>query len=208
MRQHRDNIEVLTIISEKSYTSLCKRYDVPYTFFENYPLGRKKNHGLQEALKKDWDYLMEMNSDDIVKNDLLDLYDTVDYDYCGLKNFLFIDSKTMEARQVADNTLYGIGRRYSRRLVEKTGEMWNNTANVGMDNYCNWKIWKETGTEGKQLFTPEPYAADIKSDVNIWPFNPDFGVKYKIEEFFKGLSEQEINGIKDLQSSGVRACQC
>lgn len=205
MRQHRDNVGVLAVISENSLKSLCKRYDVPYTFFENLPLGRKKNHGLKEALKQDWDYLMEMNSDDLVKNDLLDVYDKVKYDYVGLKNFCFIDSKTLECRQVVSNTIFGIARRYSRRLIERVGRMWNDEASVGMDNYANWRIWTETKTEGKQLFTKQPLAADVKSDVNIWKFNKELGVKYKIEDFLKGISEDEISmlyGIKNKYSPG------
>jgi hypothetical protein len=199
LRSHRD-INVLAIISEKEYKSRCKNHDVDYTFFENSPLGRKKNHGLEVALKKDWDYLIEINSDDILKNELLDLYDKVNYDYVGLRNFCFIDSKTLRCRQVQDKTIYGIGRRYSRRLVEKVVPMWNNTARVGMDNYANWRIWKETKTEGKQLFTDEPLAADIKSDVNIWPFNPELGVHYDLGDFFEGLSNKEIELINGLKN--------
>jgi hypothetical protein len=199
LRSHRD-MDTLAVISEKEYRSRCKKHNIEYTFFENSPLGRKKNHGLGVALKKDWDYLIEINSDDILKNELIDLYDTVNYDYVGLRNFCFIDSKTLECRQFQDKTIYGIGRRYSRRLIEKVGELWKDDANIGMDNYANWKIWKQTGTEGKQLFTSEPLAADIKSDVNLWPFNPDLGVKYDIKDFCKGLSQREtdlINGLKN-----------
>jgi len=206
MREHRGNVGVLAVISEVDFKPLCNRYDIPYTFFDNLPLGRKKNHGLKEALKQDWDYLLELNSDDIAKNELLDLYDKVKYDYCGLKNFCFIDSRTLECRQVADNTLYGIGRRYSRRLIEKVGLLWNDEANVGMDNYANWVIWQKAKVEGKQLFTSEPLAADIKSDVNIWPYRKDLGTKYKIEDFFKGISEDEINmlyGIRDRHISNI-----
>lgn len=118
LRKHRSNIDVLGIISEESYIDRCDKGNIPYTFFENQPLGAKKNHGLKEALKLDWDYLIELNSDDVIKNELLDIYDTMTDDFLALQNFCFLDSKTLELRQVESKTPYGIGRRYSRRAIE------------------------------------------------------------------------------------------
>ena len=41
-------------------------------------LGAKKNAGLKEAIKIDFDYLLEMNSDDVIFDELLELYETYD----------------------------------------------------------------------------------------------------------------------------------
>jgi hypothetical protein len=235
---HRANINVLAVISEVEYIARCKRYDIPYTFFENQPLGAKKNHGLKEALKLDWDYLIEINSDDVIKNELLDIYDTLTDDYLALRNFCFLDSKTLELRQIESNTAYGIARRYSRKAVEsckvakvkvkktcisgsgaliegsekdikpyiakdleKAGyveilnegvRMWNDEASAGMDNFSNLRLM-ENGFKCKQVFTDEPLAVDIKSDVNIWKFNPEAGIRYDLNEFVKDLPE--LNGF-------------
>ena len=87
IRQYRDNIEVLCIISEDEYKKKCKAHYIEWTFFEN-RLGAKKNHGLKKALEKDWDYLIELNSDDIIKNELLDIYDSYfgKWEFFGLRN--------------------------------------------------------------------------------------------------------------------------
>ena len=239
LRLHRANIEVLAIISEDSYKARCNSHNVDYTFFENQPLGAKKNHGLKVALERDWDYLLELNSDDVIKNELLDIYDTMDDDFEALRNFCFLDSKTLEARQVESKTAYGIGRRYSRKAVEackvakvkvktscisgggalaegiekdvkpyiakdleKAGyatiinegvRMWNDEASAGMDNFSNIRL-EDNGFKCKQIFTEEPLAVDIKSDINIWKWNPDAGQKYSLDDLKNGLPE--LDGIK------------
>jgi len=247
LREHRDNVDVLVVISEVEYESRCKRHDIPYTFFDNQPLGAKKNHGLKIALEQDWDYLVELNSDDVIKNDLLDIYDTYSDDYLAIRNFCFMDSDTLELRQYESKTAFGIGRRYSRRAVEsckvtkvkvkkscisgsgaliagtekdikpyiakdleRVGyveiinegvRLWNDEASAGMDNFSDIRL-NENGFKCRQIFTDEPLAVDIKSDVNIWKFNPEAGVKYDLNEFKKGLPE--LDGIINSHSTNIR----
>ena len=238
LRSHRDNIDVLVVISERKEISRCKNHNIRYTFFENQPLGAKKNHGLKIALKHKWDYLIEINSDDVIKNELLDIYDTMKDDYIALRNFCFMDSRTLELRQVESKTAYGIGRRYSRKAVEsckvsevnvkqtcisadgalvqgtkkdlkpyiakdleKAGyveivgegiKLWNDEASAGMDNFSDIRL-NSNGFRCKQLFTDKPLAVDIKSDVNIWKFNPEAGIAYDLNEFVQDLPE--LNGF-------------
>ena len=247
LRSHRSGIEVLGIISEESYIDRCIAHNVEHTFFENQPLGKKKNHGLKEALKRDWDYLIEINSDDVIKIEFLDIYDTMTDDYLALRNFCFMDSKTLELRQIETKTAYGIGRRYSRKAVEackvsevivkktcisaggalcegfkkdlkpyiakdleKSGyveivgegiKLWNDEASAGMDNFSNLRLM-ENGFNCRQVFTDEPLAVDIKSDVNIWAFNPEAGYQYDLNEFRNGLPE--LDGIIASNRHNVR----
>lgn len=249
LRSYRPNVEVLAVISEEEYIGRCNAHNIEYTFFENQPLGRKKNHGLKVALTKEWDYLMELNSDDLIKNELLDIYDNFSDDYLAIGNFCFLDSKTLELRQLKSKTAYGIGRRYSRKAVqscemttvnvnvscvtntdalnagdkkqidtriaedlekigyvsiqEKGVRMWNDFASAGMDNYSNL-ILQSNGFKCRQIVTEKPLAVDIKSDVNIWKFNPEAGEAYNLEEFKNGLPELDglINSYKtDILSS-------
>lgn len=53
---------------------LCVQYDHHITLHENRPLGKKKNHGLRAALTFDFDYLLDIDSDDVVSDRLLDIY--------------------------------------------------------------------------------------------------------------------------------------
>ena len=166
--------------------------------------------------------MIELNSDDLIKNELLDIYDTMEDDFLALQNFCFMDSSTLELRQVQGKTPYGIGRRYSRKAVEsckvtkikvkqscisasgpliegkeidvkpyiaedleKVGyaeiisngvKLWNDEAIAGMDNFSRIRL-NDCGFEHKQIFTDEPLAVDIKSDVNIWKFSSETGIK-------------------------------
>jgi len=211
IRTHRDKTEVLAVISEDSYKSRCKAHDIEWTFFEN-RLGAKKNHGLRVAMTKEWDYLIELNSDDLLKNELLDIYDTKfgKSHFFGLRNFCFLDSKTGRMRHHWNNTIFGIGRTYSRQAVERSmidGKLWNDDATAGMDNY-SWRLFDQAGYKGEQILTDEPMAVDIKSDVNIWAYNPDLGVPYDLDRFMIGLSDKEIdllNGVINSNTAQVMA---
>jgi hypothetical protein len=238
------------VISEDSMIPLCEKYDIKYTKFENQPLGAKKNHGLNQALKLEWDYLMELNSDDLILNELLDIYkpflDKGEH-YLGLKNFCFMNSPSGDMRQMVNQTVYGIGRCYSREALKKAGKlsgirikktcvtddgvlkegevkdvrpyiaaglidggyaemingtlkMWSDTQAVGLDNWSNNRL-NDNGYKCNQIFTDKPLAVDIKSTVNIWPWNPDIGIEYNWNIFKEGLSKQEIEKIECLRQN-------
>lgn len=114
-------ITPLIICSNKEDESLAKKYKFDTVFYKNDPLGEKKNFGLQEALKRDFDYLMEINSDDVVKNELLEIYrDPIErkVPFFGLQNFAFVDSPTGNVRHYITKTLFGIGRMYHKDLLK------------------------------------------------------------------------------------------
>ena len=121
------DIDTLTIISEPDYRELTKRYNIRNTFFVNTPLGRKKNHGLQVAMKKKWDYLMEINSDDLIHTSLIEEvylpHLEKGEDYLGIENFCFLNSETGQMKQYASKTVYGIGRIYSRKAVMEAAKV-------------------------------------------------------------------------------------
>ena len=79
--------------------------------------------------------------------------------------------------------------------VEIVGEgikLWNDEATAGMDNFSDIRL-NNNGFRCKQLFTDKPLAVDIKSDVNIWKFNPNAGIAYDLNEFVQDLPE--LNGF-------------
>jgi hypothetical protein len=113
-------IETLCVISEESMIGLCEKYGIRWTFYKNDPLGEKKNHGLNEAMKLEWDYLLEIGSDDLVKDELLELYEPYfgKYDLFGTKDAVIINSKDGECRRLKSDTTYGLGRCISRKVIE------------------------------------------------------------------------------------------
>lgn len=113
--------EAFCVISEESMIPLCEQYGIKWVMHENFPLGAKKNFGLSEALKLEWDYLIEIGSDDLVKNELLELYEKYfgKYDCFGTKSTIVINSFDGECIHLKSDTPYGLGRAISRKAIEK-----------------------------------------------------------------------------------------
>src|SRR5688572_7778218 len=95
-------IEAFAVISEESMIPLCEKYDVQYCFYKNQPLGEKKNYGLSQAMKKDFDYLIEIGSDDLLKTELLEAYAPYfgHKHFIGLSSFYYLNSEDFECRKI------------------------------------------------------------------------------------------------------------
>lgn len=119
----RFRVSALAVISETEMIPLCEKYGIKWLMHENKPLGKKKNAGLNEAFKYDWDYLIELGSDDLVRNELLDLYEPFmkqGLPLMGMKNIVFLNSENGEARQYDSAEVYGLGRCMSRKMLEQS----------------------------------------------------------------------------------------
>jgi hypothetical protein len=113
--------ETLAVISEESMIPLCKKYNIDYCMHENKPLGRKKNYGLTQAFKKEWDYLVELGSDDVLKNEYLELLTKhiEGNHFLTIDHFSFLNSENGECRNYKTKSSYGLGRVISREALEK-----------------------------------------------------------------------------------------
>lgn len=118
--KNRFPIETMCVISEEEMIPLCEKYGINWTFYKNDPLGEKKNHGLNEAMKLKWEYLLEIGSDDLVKDELIELYsEHFGRDqYFGTKDAVIIDSETGKCRRLQSDTTYGLGRCISRKIIQ------------------------------------------------------------------------------------------
>lgn len=136
-------VEAFAVISEESMIPLCEKYGIKYTFYKNEPLGEKKNHGLNEAMKLDWDYLIEIGSDDLLKDELLVKYEPLmgKYDYFGTKDSVIINSKDGRCRRLQSDTVYGLGRCISRNVLK--------SACYGVDVLAKEDIIQRGRTTGK-----------------------------------------------------------
>jgi hypothetical protein len=72
-------------------------------------------------MKLDWEYLLEIGSDDLVKDGLIELYEPLfgKADYFGTKDAVIINSETGECRRLTSDTCYGLGRCFSRKLIKE-----------------------------------------------------------------------------------------
>lgn len=194
------DVSALAVISETSMIDLCVKYGVDYVMHKNYPLGEKKNAGLKRALEKGFDYLIDIGSDDLLKDEFLSLY-PFEKDVYGLRDFVMMNSETGECRRLNDrDARFGVGRAISRRAVESLGKLWNDNQNHGLDNWSEFELAK-AGFLGTNIRSEEPLAIDIKSEVNLWPFNYLMGAEYPLDSILQGLSDQEKTAIKCLVSS-------
>ncbi len=197
LRKHPDyDINVLAVISEESMIPLCERYAVDWCITKNSPLGAKKNYGLAQAMRKKFDYLVEIGSDDILKDEFLDVY-SWDRHVFALSDFLMINTKDGECRRKTKQmAYYGTGRAISRTAIEKVSKLWPDNIDKGLDNNSTYILAKK-GFGERRVSCDHPVVLSLKSDVNIWPFEST-GMEYPLNKALEGLSEEEVNAIQSL----------
>lgn len=203
LRGHPDfDIDALAVISEKEMESLCDQYAIRYVTHPNLPLGKKKNFGLNACEKLPFDYLMEIGSDDLVLNDLLDAYRPLigKWDFFGVRDIAYVDSVTGACRRyTSSKSTYGAGRMISRKALQMVNwKLWRDDLNKGMDNNSVMNLAK-AGVFYKFIPLSEyPMVIDVKSKDNIWPFNHLLGNEYSLSEAIKRLSETEKRTLSDI----------
>lgn len=203
LRTHPDfDIEVLAVASEPEMLPLCENYGVNVVTHSNLPLGKKKNFGLQAARHFQFDYLLEIGSDTLVLNELLDDYKSYIgvHHFFGIADAAFICSETQKCRRVGSASTYGGGRMISREALEKMEfKIWPDDISKGLDNRSVFSLAREGGFWYQQVKRREyPLVFDIKSDVNIWPFDHLLGQEFDVNKILERLSEEEVTAIKEL----------
>lgn len=198
---NRYPMQVLAVISEKSMIPLCEKYGVKWCFHENQPLGAKKNFGLQEALKLEFDFLIEIGSDDLLKDEYFDCI-KFDRDIMTPADLVLINTPDGRCKRLVYNQArFAAGRAMSRRAIESVnGGLWSSKLTHGLDNNSNFVLGKK-GFFERRISWSEPVVIDLKSEENIWSFDPLPGSSYELTEAMKGLSEEEINAIACLRVS-------
>lgn len=263
-------VSVLCVLSEEEMKPLVEKYGFNWVEHENLPVGKKKNFGLHAALSPsvegvqgaaDFDYMIELGSDDLIKPELLQLYAPYfrkGIPYLSLNKLIFLDSYTGHARQYNSTTVFGAGRAMSRamladatlrtpclvkksmvcspkavtggfakqgeeiwlhhthaselvksNLVEITGapehKLWPDHINRCLDNNSDKRLF-DCGYEAVVVDSPKPLIIDIKSDENLWNFNPDLGHRISHAQLFEGLTASQIHSLKTLwaEASGQK----
>lgn len=199
-------VDAVAVISEASMMELCEKYRVKWCMHENLPLGKKKNYGLTYAMRFDFDYLLEIGSDDLIKNSIFDVYAPWwgKKDVLGLTDFVMMNSEDGECRKWHhDRGAFGVGRAISRVALESMKtldgyKLWDDKINRGLDNNSNFKLAFNGFLEAR-VHATEPVAIDIKSDENInrYDFTPG-GDPYDYAKAISGLSYAELCALKSL----------
>ena len=178
IKNSRLPVEAFAVISEESMIPLCNKYNIKWTFYKNDPLGEKKNHALNEAMKLEWDYLLEIGSDDLVKDELVELYAPYfgKYDLFGTKDAVIINSADGMCRRLKSDTTYGLGRCMSRKALEcaygidvlaiESIITMGRTTPAGQNGFFKPAVAKELEALGRVKILGEPRYRLWKDDIN------------------------------------------
>lgn len=208
LRAHPDfDIQALAVISEDSMIPICEKYGVDWVMHKNQPLGEKKNYGLMYAKKFDFDYLMEIGSDDLILNELLTDYIKYigKHDFFGITDSAYINSESGECRRlISRHSTYGAGRMIHRKVLEKVNwKLWHDHLMRGLDNNSVFTLQKAGVKYHKADVLDFPCVVDVKSKENIWKFNYFLGKPYEIGDILKRLSPDEVELLNSLIESHV-----
>ena len=175
------NVRPLFILSDDDphYDELefiIRDYD-SYIYHNTY-LGRKKNAGLRHALRFEWDYLMELGSDDIVTDKLWDYYvQPFDEGWAlfGINSLHIYNLLDHKAGFISDYAVdaydkpmpIGAGRCIRRDVVEASIPLWKDTWNCSMDG-CSYHKIQRIGYTGDVIDVSEDFCLlDIKTNTSI-----------------------------------------
>ncbi len=160
--------------------------------FPNLPVASKQNAGLGIALKRDWDYLMNIGSDNVLANDYWnlvwpDMWKGADV-ILG-NRVVFLDSYTREVIEGRYN-LIGAGRLIARRLIDATwkkfGYLYTPHMNSGMDT-CSRLNYSKSVPNHSEVLINNSLVVDIKSFTNI---NLFIDIKHRGHEVTKVDAEE------------------
>lgn len=187
---------------------LCKhKYIV--VFSNNNLLGQKVNDAITIAISLDYDYIMNLGSDDLVHPNLIDLYLPfleMEIPVFGLTSVWFYKSGQTPFNFCDYNGDYLIGagrmihKKVIEKVIEKFGALYQPGINRGMDTHSAKRII-ECGYNQIIVYDGnEPLIVDIKSDVNIHNYDAIRSAKFSktnsdinILEYFPILKNNEQN---------------
>lgn len=193
------------VVSNTEDVRLCDRLGIEHTIAENKPLGAKHNKGLQATKEFNYDYIIQLGSDDVIFNDYLPYLAYAmnkGVDIAGVEELYFWDCKNAKGVlfQVMNgiNKVIGAGRIISRKAIEALDfTLWADGINSGLDFSSQQKLAAK-GFKTEVIITSCPVVADFKTANNIWTYNHFQGQSITFEEIKKHLSANEIKAIHEV----------
>lgn len=162
----KTGLKVICAVSEDWAEDMCDEFGFEYVRTENQPLGRKKNKLMEYALTFEWDKVMEFGSDNLLDLKKLDNYLSIPAEHYAVSCIYFVQDGKAKYYD-AHNKIWGALRVMSRQAVEQSLPLWDDKANRYLDSNAN-RALDENGYKYSVVRTP--MLVDIKSEVNIWPY--------------------------------------
>lgn len=187
------DIEVCAVVSDNENKMLAKLNDCEYIVeTENNPHGRKMNTAMAEIVNKDFDYLMQLGSDNLISNKGMNAnldYMGKGFNFFGHTNLIMVDSVSKECKLKKYGNVFGAGRCISKKILLKSLPLWADERERGMD------VNSEKSIEERAGFMPLPIGdmevIDVKSDENIWKYGQLEGTKYRLDDITGKISNKE-----------------
>jgi len=179
-------VNVLCVISEPEYAEVCESYGFNCVAYKNDPLGEKINFGIKHALEHyQFDYLMMMNSDSVIKPELFKVYEPYFKKgelFFGVNKVTFVNFYTDEAQDyVYEFSIIGPGKMIHRNVVEEMRGNIYKPLNKCLDDTLMDNVLKIAKVGGKIIKYEGQLVYDIKSEVNIHPWEKFNGKKVENE---------------------------
>ena len=186
------------MVSEGSAAQVLLKKGYPFIMVQNQPLGNKKNEGLTYVLQNyQFDYLLEIGSDDLITNDYMDLLEPYlragEQQLCADRLY-FIDVQTSITAYYNIEKIFGLGRfiHYDAlHLVTAFEPFWNPDGVRGMDTY-SWHNLLKCGIGLTKVEVNQPCLLDIKSEVNINPIDPFTPCYLTVDELLQYFPERKL----------------
>lgn len=118
------SFQVMVVCSESEHIDLAKQNGFNCCLTENLPLGTKLNYGLQQAMDMQWDYVMQIGSDDVLNPQLMQHYLPYmqhGHHIIGVTSCIYLDMASKQAKEFVytdPGKVIGAGRLISRQAIE------------------------------------------------------------------------------------------
>lgn len=182
--------------------------DYQCLYYSNEYLGDKMNAGMVYSMGFDWEYLMNMGSDNVYTQHLWNLY----YDcfltgepYFSINDcyvYDIVNNQAMHLNKYVDEPALGgigAGRMIHRTLLEDDPAIYRPQTCQGMDGFSAMTLYRRGYTQKIIDTEGQPVMLDIKTNTNvnhalhIWPHRDrDVDVTWIRDEF--GLNEVDTTG--------------
>lgn len=195
-----NTIKLLCVASEPEDIEFLKSKGIDVVQHPNNPLSKKMEFCFREALKRDFDYLMNLGSDDLLDHDVFPMYYNKlmaeGVECFGMKTIGVVNFETLEAGLYCYNyhrrqdMILGAGRMLSRSLCLKFKDkaLYPGEKNNGLDMLSENQI--KQFTKLTPVETARPMLVDVKSKTNIW----------KWRDVIKGSSRLDFDKLTHFTS--------
>lgn len=178
IKKSEHEITVMVVISEESYIDMVEDFGFEWEWHENNPLGAKINFGISKSLVDQWDYLMMMNSDDVIDVKLIDEFYKPHFGkpFFGINRVTYVNFSSKEARDFTYSfSCLGIGKMIRRDVVDRAfkefGYLYNPDRNKCLDDGMMDNMIHNLNVFPELVQYPGQLAWDFKSETNIWPWS-------------------------------------